>query len=144
MAHFDELCSTILRWVQEQKTTPWIFLSGDLGAGKTTLTRELVAQLGFPTEEVQSPTFLKVITYSHKGEVILHMDAYRVEEPTEFLRMGLEDHDNLKLGIVEWPDSFEKFLNLYPAFKESLDLKTVMKIFINSDHTVKSIHYGTL
>jgi len=139
VAHFDDLCLKILEWSAKQKTTPWIFLSGDLGAGKTTLTGELLQHLKFPAGDVQSPTFLKVITYAHQGEVVLHMDAYRVEESTEFLRMGLEDYDNLKLGIVEWPEQFEKFLNQYPAFKENLDVKSVMRIELNSDHTVKSI-----
>lgn len=143
MAHFEELCTRIVLWMKEQKGTPWIFLSGDLGAGKTTLTSELLSHLGFPEHEVQSPTFLKLLTYLHQGETVLHMDAYRVEEPTEFLRMGLEDYDNLKLGIVEWPESFEKFLRMYPAFKETLDIKSILRISLNSDHSLKSMDHGT-
>lgn len=138
MAHFEDLCLEILKWMKAQKSTPWIFLSGDLGSGKTTLTGELLTHLGFPSKEVQSPTFLKVIAYSHAGESILHMDAYRVEEPTEFLKMGLEDYTDIKLGIVEWPEQFEKFLSAYPAFKESLDVRSILRIDLNSDHSVKS------
>lgn len=138
MAHFDELCARILSWMSTQKTTPWIFLSGDLGAGKTTLTSELIKHLGFPSNEVQSPTFLKVISYSHAGECILHMDAYRVENSLEFLKMGLEEYSDIKVGIVEWPDKFEDFLKVYPAFKESLDVRSILRIELNSDHTVKS------
>ena len=139
MAYFDTLARDVVAWAEKQKTTPWIFLSGDLGAGKTTLTSEVLALLGFPLEEVQSPTFLKVVSYEHSGEIVLHMDAYRVEEPVEFLRMGLEDYDHLKMGIVEWPESFEAFLNLYPAFQESLDVKSVLRIELNSDHSLKSL-----
>lgn len=138
MAHFDQLSLQILDWIQKQKHTPWIFLSGDLGAGKTTLTAELLEKLGYSSNEVQSPTFLKVIAYAKKGETVLHMDAYRVEEPAEFLRMGLEDYTDIKLGIVEWPEVFEKFLNVFPAFKQSLDVRSVLRIELNSDHTVKS------
>ena len=138
MAHFDDICSQILSWIKTQKSTPWIFLSGDLGAGKTTLTGELLGHLGFPSKDVQSPTFLKVISYSHAGENVLHMDAYRVEDPVEFLKMGLEDYSDIKLGIVEWPESFEKFLKQYPAFKETLDIRCVLRIDLNSDHSLKS------
>ena len=137
MAHFDELCTKTLAWIKAQKSTPWIFLRGDLGAGKTTFTAELLTHLGF-APKVQSPTFLKVIAYTHAGETVLHMDAYRMEEPAEFLRLGLEDYSDITLGIVEWPDLFEKFISLYPAFKESLDVRNVLRIELNSDHTVKS------
>ena len=133
LRYFETLVPQLKSWVLAHPKTPWIFLEGDLGAGKTTLTKELLEALGFDFAEVQSPTFLKVISYKNsKGEVALHMDAYRIEEETEFLRLGLEDYESLRVGIVEWPDSFEKFLTQYPAFKESLDVGAVMKVSLPS------------
>ena len=138
MAYFTETCQQITAWINQQKTTPWIFLYGDLGAGKTTLTTELLGHLGFDSKDAQSPTFLKVIAYKNlQNETILHMDAYRIEESAEFLRLGLEDYENIKLGIVEWPEKLETFLDSYPAFKETLDLKSVLRIQISNDHSAK-------
>lgn len=140
MAYFTETCQKISAWIGEQKTTPWIFLYGDLGAGKTTLTSELLGHLGFDSKDVQSPTFLKVIAYKNtKNETILHIDAYRVEDPSEFLRLGLEDYDNIKLGIVEWPEKLEEFVGSYKAFRETLDLKAILRIQISTDHLAKII-----
>jgi len=56
------------------------------------------------------------------------MDAYRIEEVSEFLRLGLEDYQDIKVGLVEWPQKFAEFLKIYPAFKESLDIGSVMQI----------------
>ena len=143
MAYFSELCDQVVTWIDKQKSTPWIFLSGDLGAGKTTFTAELLSRLGFDPKEVQSPTFLKVISYKNsRGDLALHMDAYRIDESSEFLRIGLEDYvsdaENIRVGIVEWPQKFVEFLDTYPAFKENLDVKNVLQIEISSDHKVLS------
>jgi len=67
MGHFDDLCFSINEWVSAQNSTPWVFLYGDLGAGKTTLTGELLGHMGFDAKQVQSPTFLKVISYKNQS-----------------------------------------------------------------------------
>jgi len=138
--YFEQLCPQILEWIKKQNTTSWILLEGELGAGKTTLVGELLSQLGYDSSQVQSPTFLKVISYKSKsGEVALHMDAYRVEELSEFLKLGLEDYENIKIGLVEWPKKFEEFLRVYPAFRESLEIKNALRVQLPADHDFRKI-----
>lgn len=136
--YFSDLTAQVLAWSKKIKSTPWVFLSGPLGAGKTTFTSELLKAFQFDASEVQSPTFLKLIAYENNLGSILHMDAYRVEDSNEFLRLGLEDYQNVILGVVEWPDRFEEFLEKYPSFMETLDIKNVLRIELGSDHKLVS------
>ena len=85
-----------------------VLLYGELGAGKTTLAKGLVAGLGAAQEdEVTSPTFVMVQQYERAGtgQRVYHVDLYRVERPGEFESLGLEDllaEDAIVL--VEWPE----------------------------------------
>jgi tRNA threonylcarbamoyl adenosine modification protein YjeE len=140
MSHFKSVLPQVLSWIQNQKTHPWIFLYGDLGAGKTTFTKELLRELEFDSQQIQSPTFLKLLSYSNsRGECALHMDAYRIDDEKEFLRLGLEDYDHIKVGLVEWPDLFVSFLKKYPTFQEALEVKNILEIRLSSDHDLKKI-----
>jgi tRNA threonylcarbamoyladenosine biosynthesis protein TsaE len=140
MSYFKSILPQILSWIEEQKTYPWIFLRGDLGAGKTTFTKELLSELGFDTQQIQSPTFLKLLSYKNsKSELALHMDAYRIEDEKEFLRLGLEDYDQIKIGLVEWPDLFISFLKKYPALRETLEVDKVLEITLSSDHDLSKV-----
>ena len=88
-----------------------IALSGDLGAGKTTFTQALAAELGVP-ETVQSPTYVLMKSYpiSYKGFTrLIHIDAYRFETPREFAALRPETfmQDPTALVVVEWPEHME-------------------------------------
>lgn len=85
-----------------------ILLSGDLGAGKTTLTKGLASGLGAAQEdEVTSPTFTLVHKYERSARVY-HVDLYRIESVRDFDTLGLEEifDDERAVVIVEWPDQF--------------------------------------
>jgi tRNA threonylcarbamoyladenosine biosynthesis protein TsaE len=82
-----------------------ILLSGDLGAGKTTLTKGIAAGLGAAREDdVTSPTFTLVHRYEGSTRVY-HVDLYRIENLHDFETLGLEDiFSEQAVVIVEWPD----------------------------------------
>lgn len=82
-----------------------ILLSGELGAGKTTLTKGLASGLGAAAEdEVTSPTFTLVHKYEGTQRAY-HVDLYRIANPHDFETLGLEDVFTEKaVVIVEWPD----------------------------------------
>ncbi|MGA8222472.1 MAG: tRNA (adenosine(37)-N6)-threonylcarbamoyltransferase complex ATPase subunit type 1 TsaE [Candidatus Acidiferrales bacterium] len=82
-----------------------ILLSGDLGAGKTTLTKGIVSGLGAAEEDqVTSPTFTLVHKYDHDS-VVYHVDLYRVGDFHDLETLGLEDFlTEQAIVIVEWPE----------------------------------------
>jgi tRNA threonylcarbamoyladenosine biosynthesis protein TsaE len=82
-----------------------VLLSGDLGAGKTTLTKGIASGLGAASEdEVTSPTFTLVHKYDRDARVY-HVDLYRIEGFHDLETLGLEDVFSEKaVVIVEWPD----------------------------------------
>jgi tRNA threonylcarbamoyladenosine biosynthesis protein TsaE len=79
-------------------------LSGDLGVGKTLLTRGIALGLGIPGEQVTSPTFTLIQTYESPIPVI-HVDLYRLENPEAIFQLGLEDYFTPQnIVIIEWAD----------------------------------------
>ena len=80
-----------------------IALFGDLGAGKTTLARGILAGLGHEGE-VSSPTFPIVIPYEMLGLPVWHVDLYRVENPSEIEELALDEALEDGALIVEWPE----------------------------------------
>lgn len=86
-----------------------VLLSGELGAGKTTLVKAVVAALG-AEEEVTSPTFTLLRTYATRP-VVAHADCWRLDQLHEVLDLGLEEIlDEGGVALVEWGEAAE------PAF----------------------------
>jgi tRNA threonylcarbamoyladenosine biosynthesis protein TsaE len=86
-----------------------VLLTGDLGSGKTTLTKGIVAGLGAATEdEVTSPTFTLVHVYgSPDASKVYHADLYRIENFHDFETLGLEDiFAKPAVVILEWSERF--------------------------------------
>ena len=71
-----------------------IFLTGELGAGKTTLAAALLGALG-ATETVRSPSYALVETYPMRGGLGVHLDCYRLADAREFEQLGLRDYSHL-------------------------------------------------
>lgn len=81
-----------------------IYLSGELGAGKTTLAAALLQALGVG-ETVRSPSYALIETYAaHSGEAV-HLDLYRLHGAEDLQQLGLRDYLNGRtLLLVEWPE----------------------------------------
>jgi len=87
-----------------------LFVSGDLGAGKTTLTRGLLRGYGYQGA-VKSPTYTLVEPYEEERYSIYHFDLYRINTPEEVEFLGvLEYFDGVNLCVVEWAEKGSGFL----------------------------------
>lgn len=81
-----------------------IGLSGDLGAGKTTLARSFLRGLGH-VGAVKSPTYALLESYLCRGVTVHHFDFYRFDHESEFLDSGLSEYFGQEaVCLVEWPE----------------------------------------
>jgi tRNA threonylcarbamoyladenosine biosynthesis protein TsaE len=90
----------------------WLF-RGEMGAGKTTLVKEIGQQLKIKSI-VQSPTFSLVNPYeTESGEIMYHFDLYRLENVHEAVDIGIEEYlDSGHLCFIEWPERAEILWNI--------------------------------
>jgi tRNA threonylcarbamoyladenosine biosynthesis protein TsaE len=87
-------------------------ITGDLGAGKTHLVKGIAAGLGVE-QEVTSPTFTLIHEYPGGKFPLYHIDLYRLDEPEEALKIGLDEYLNSRgVTVIEWAD---KFVELIPS-----------------------------
>ncbi len=87
-------------------------LSGDLGAGKTTLVKQWMQDCGIK-EPVSSPTFSIINEYRGSNKTVFHMDMYRLKEIDEAYNIGFEEYlDNTTATkIIEWPGLILDLIN---------------------------------
>jgi tRNA threonylcarbamoyl adenosine modification protein YjeE len=93
------------------RSVPWaapraltLFLTGELGTGKTTLARGLLRALGVE-DVVRSPSYTLVESYEAAGHRVLHLDLYRLGGAADLEALGLRDElDEGVLLLVEWPE----------------------------------------
>jgi len=88
-----------------------VVLTGDLGAGKTTLIKGIAE--GFHAakqEDVTSPTFTLIHEYRGRDASLFHIDLYRVDTPRELETLGLDDlMDDRAVLLIEWGEKFPRF-----------------------------------
>ncbi len=88
-----------------------VALYGDLGAGKTALTKGLCSGLGIDAEQVNSPTFTILHEYPSGNLPFYHFDAYRIERLEEFFDLGYEEYFyGGAVCVIEWADRIEPVL----------------------------------
>jgi tRNA threonylcarbamoyladenosine biosynthesis protein TsaE len=89
-----------------------VYLTGDLGAGKTTLARGFLHALGV-VGAVRSPTYTLVEIYEMRPLIALHLDLYRLADPAELENLGLREWARAgHVWLIEWP---ERALDRLPA-----------------------------
>ncbi len=98
-----------------------IYLTGEIGVGKTSLTRNLINYLqekeGVKTTEVLSPTFNLLYEYEIKNYKIMHYDLYRIKEEKELVNIGIFSEKQKAVRIIEWPQMIKN------RFKEKLEIE---------------------
>jgi tRNA threonylcarbamoyladenosine biosynthesis protein TsaE len=113
----DPIARTLLDELTTSPQSNILALTGNLGAGKTALTKAIARMLGV-TQTVTSPTFVIVQSYPiphHDSfSILTHIDAYRIEDENELSVLGWENFstDPKRLIVLEWP---ERIPNLIPS-----------------------------
>ena len=104
-----------------KKSSIEIHLEGDLGAGKTFLTRSIISNSGW-NGLVKSPTYTLCEEYDLGDVIFLHIDLYRTDEPEDIHIFDLDRKTHLKkIIIIEWPQKL--------AVKRNFDLKISFEHF---------------
>ena len=103
--HLNKISEIILKKLDKKDC---LFLIGEIGVGKTTLTRYLINNLqkqkGLSQTEVLSPTFNLLYEYEISDFKIMHYDLYRIKETKELKHLGIFSEELDAVKIVEWPD----------------------------------------
>ena len=113
-----------------------IFLIGEIGVGKTTLTRYLINNLqnqkGLKETEVLSPTFNLLYEYEIKDLKIMHYDLYRIKKVDELDNLGIFSENQKTVKIIEWPDLIKtpltNKLEIYLEYRKN-DKERIMKLY---------------
>ncbi len=87
-----------------------VYLNGEMGAGKTTLSKSIINALGY-SGDVTSPTYNLIQEYPVTQGIVYHMDLYRLKDASELEYLAIEDlWSNASLFLVEWPDKGGRYL----------------------------------
>ena len=110
-----------------------ILFKGEMGAGKTTLIKEICKSLGVEGL-VSSPTFSLVNEYKTSGgEIIFHFDFYRIKNLQEVYDMGYEEYFfSGSYCFIEWPEMIEPLINFSHAFVQLKVKDEIREIILNT------------
>ena len=136
-ATVDQMNTVAARLASLLRAGDVLCLTGDLGAGKTTFTRGLVAALGAPARLVTSPTFTLLHEYRDGRLPVWHADAYRLARPEDAEHIGLNDILATGEGvtIIEW---WQRIAQALPAER----LEITFTETENENRTVTFITHG--
>ena len=115
-----------------------VAIYGDLGAGKTVISKGIAKGLGIK-DEITSPTYTFVHEYRDPIE-FYHFDMYRIIDPEEAVEIGFPDYlSNTSISIIEWPDKIEELLP-----KKRVNIKIEKDLSIDPDYRKIYFHMGDI
>ena len=129
----DQLKQVSLKIIQKITKQDCILLFGEIGVGKTTLTRAIINNLQIENKqnetEVLSPTFNLVYEYEIKTLKIMHYDLYRLKTEKEVQLLGIFDQDVNSVKIIEWAEIIKNKqkdrLEIYLSHKNVKNLRNI-------------------
>ncbi|SHI75099.1 tRNA threonylcarbamoyladenosine biosynthesis protein TsaE [Mesonia phycicola] len=118
----NEIPSIAAQIIKVSSSHKTLLFYGEMGAGKTTLIKQITKQLG-STDRVTSPTFSLVNEYLADKAKVYHFDFHRIEDEEEAYDIGFEDYLNSKQWVlIEWPSKIE---NLLPAESITISIEKI-------------------
>ena len=129
----DQLNQISLKIIKSISKHDCILLFGEIGVGKTTLTRAIINNLqiknGQNETEVLSPTFNLVYNYEIKNLKIMHYDLYRLKTDKEVQQLGIFEQDINSIKIIEWAEIIKnrqkERLEIYLTYKSEENLRDI-------------------
>ena len=118
----DETADLAERISAQLRIGDTLLLQGDIGAGKSFFARALIQSLQNHPEDVPSPTFTLVQTYTTNIGEVWHADLYRLNNPSEAEELGLTEAFSDAICLIEWPD---RLANLSPPDAITLSFTTL-------------------
>lgn len=114
--------------------------SGDLGAGKTTLVKKLLKDLGVK-DVITSPTFAYMCQYQNdKGKIFYHFDLYRMTSAQDFFNAGFAEFLNRPNSwiFIEWPEMLLPYLKeeVCEVSLEHLEEKRLLRYSLNNENNI--------
>ncbi len=104
IAETEEQLPEVVSSLMEAMKFPLILMQGQLGAGKTTLVKEILRQKGCQ-DTGTSPSYSLINQYGSGDEIFYHIDLYRLERPEEAFNLGIEEFIySGALCMIEWPE----------------------------------------
>lgn len=101
-----------IKFASTLKNGDIVFLYGDLGAGKTTLTKSIAKGLGVE-QNITSPTFTLMNLYDTPTTQLCHFDLYRLQDVEELFMLGFEEYfySNSSICLIEWPQIIKNIID---------------------------------
>lgn len=110
VTYFLSEIESVARKIIERSKSKTLLFYGEMGAGKTTLIKSIIKELG--ADDIgSSPTFSLVNVYDTLNGPVNHFDFYRIKDESEAWDMGFEEYlDSDAWNLIEWPEKIENFI----------------------------------